>query len=193
MNLTDKTEIKGHFNIKTYKTDGSVDEYSDDNLIMNDARRNMAKLIGGWVGKPINKIVLGTAGHDNNNILTPILPETGEFTSNRDMLISEELNEFSYFIKWGDLSYVGENDGASASIFSIDSTDSKQNSIKVTINDKVVTFEITIEENSANNTGIVAYTEAALYAGEKIFSMKTFPAKVKEDSVKMVITWSLIF
>ena len=39
----------------------------------------------------------------------------------------------------------------------------------------------------------MSYTEAALYAGDNIFSMKTFPARVKEDTVKLEITWSIVF
>jgi len=52
---------------------------------------------------------------------------------------------------------------------------------------------VTVPVENANETGVVAYTEAALYSNEEMFSMKTFPARVKENTVKFIITWSIMF
>ena len=55
-----------------------------------------------------------------------------------------------------------------------------------------------IPQNRGNNahdgsTDVIAYTEAALYAGDKIFSMRTFPARTKEGNLEFKITWSITF
>lgn len=70
------------------------------------------------------------------------------------------------------------------------------------INDRVITFQIDIPKDQANppqssllNT--IPYSEAALYCGHgnsgKIFSMKTFPTIYKDDTRRLVVTWSIIF
>lgn len=64
-------------------------------------------------------------------------------------------------------------------------------------------FEVVIPKNVANSqhtngeadyTGnISVFTEAALYVNDRIFSMKTFPGKVKDDTSSIKITWKIIF
>ena len=56
-----------------------------------------------------------------------------------------------------------------------------------------VTFTFDINSAAGNNNGNVVYTEAALYAGTNIFAMKTFKAKVKDDSVLLRIIWTITF
>ena len=60
-----------------------------------------------------------------------------------------------------------------------------------------VTYTFTIEEGIGHNAiagGVfVPYTEAGLYAGDVLFSLKTFAAKVKDESTKFVITWKIYF
>jgi hypothetical protein len=56
-----------------------------------------------------------------------------------------------------------------------------------------VTFTFDINSAAGNNGGNVVYTEAALYTGSDIFAMKTFKAKVKDDSVLLRIIWTITF
>lgn len=67
--------------------------------------------------------------------------------------------------------------------------------INVTTEGNKATFKFTIPQSQANGEqgAVVAYTEAALYCDEKIFSMKTFPARTKDDSLEYVITWVINF
>lgn len=63
----------------------------------------------------------------------------------------------------------------------------------VTVSGSSVTFTFDINSAAANNNGNVVYTEAALYTGSDIFAMKTFKAKVKDDSVLLRIIWTITF
>lgn len=67
--------------------------------------------------------------------------------------------------------------------------------INVTTEYNKATFKFTIPQTQGNGESgsVVAYTEAALYCDEKIFSMKTFPARTKDDSLEYVITWVITF
>lgn len=64
-------------------------------------------------------------------------------------------------------------------------------------------FVFTIPKNQANkqhsasevgfNSEISLFTEAGLYVNGRLFSMKTFPSKVKDDTTELKITWRIIF
>ena len=216
MNLVDNLDFRGEFSIKSFKKDGSIEEYNDKNLIMDLARVNMAELVGGLIGVDelsggmhITQFVLGNKGHVGENILDYKLVGSDGFLSTRDSLFSEVLIDdtpgapnFSYSIDF-DIKSLNTEYTDSASIGKISqkgksgtvSVDTQVCSVKRTIVDRTCTFEVTIPDYAGNPvTGdAVAYTEAALYAGNSIFSMKTFPARVKEDTVKFIITWSIIF
>lgn len=58
-----------------------------------------------------------------------------------------------------------------------------------------VTYKVTIPQTQGNDIGggVVAYTEAALYCDDQIFSMKTFPARTKDSSLEYVITWVITY
>jgi hypothetical protein len=43
------------------------------------------------------------------------------------------------------------------------------------------------------NSEISLFTEAGLYVNGRLFSMKTFPSKVKDDTTELKITWRIIF
>jgi len=67
--------------------------------------------------------------------------------------------------------------------------------VSVLQTDTSVTFIIDIGTPAANehqiNTSV--FTEAALYANGRIFTMKTFKAKVKDSSILLRIRWTIIF
>ena len=214
MILKDKVDLRGEFAIRAYKKDGTIEVYEDKNLIMDTARTNMAEIIGGWnAGVPINKFVLGNKGHNGTDILDyKKVGENNEFLSSNTMLFAEDPDNdetddsdgsngkanFTYDIifdvKSGDASTT--DSAPKTKINGEDATEDKKCTITRTVNSRTCTYTVTIPDACGNRDGedaVVAYTEAALYAGDKIFSMKTFPARVKEDTVKFEITWAIIF
>lgn len=64
-------------------------------------------------------------------------------------------------------------------------------------------FTFTIPKDQGNNQHSAAdegfygattlFTEAGLYVNDRLFSMKCFPAKVKDDSTEIKVTWKIIF
>lgn len=205
----DKVQFVGHFNVKSFDKNGNIiDEYNDKNLIMDGGRTNMAQLIGGVTtgtlaakGKPIDRFVLGTKGHHGTNVLDYIQPgdsEAGQlFASTRTNLISEAVNAKNYRINF---TTTGGTDVTTTSAVGyhytgtiLNSTDVTFNTVRRQVVNRAVTYTITVPVENANDVSPVAYTEAALYAGGEIFAMKTFPARVKENTVYFIINWSIIF
>jgi hypothetical protein len=66
--------MRGEFSIKIYRCGILIEEYRDDNLIVNGARIVMAHLASGdGSGKPINRIAFGTNGavpSPSNTVIT---------------------------------------------------------------------------------------------------------------------------
>lgn len=206
MNLQDKVECVGHFKIESYNADGTVDVFEEKNLIMDVARNNMARLLGGvttgaFEAKPIDKIVLGTQGHANSNILTPKQVGSDGFESTKTELFSEVgTTDYNYkitFVPDGDENITVNGTGIMYQGTVQGATDATANTIQRVVSDRTVTYTITVPAENANHplggTNVLPYTEAALYADTSIFSMKCFSGRIKEETVKFVITWSIIF
>lgn len=212
MKLNENVDFYGVFSMKSLDKNGNViDEYHEKNLIMDKARNNMAKLIGGVTsgpetGQQINRFVIGTLGHTNTDILDqlqvgetdtskPVTDQT--FDSARSNLFSEAIsNANNYRIDFdvsGDDDVTISADGQMYEQNSPTGNVENNNTIRRVVVDRTVTYTISIPVDNANLTDPVAYTEAALYAGPDIFSMKTFPARVKEETVSFEISWSIIF
>lgn len=207
MQLNDKIDFKGNFKITTYYADGTTDVYEEKNLIMDEARRNMANLIGGVTsgsdyGFPIDKIVLGTLGHSGGDILDPIAVGEEGFETVRTATFSEEdATAYNYRIDFdvtgtSDETVTPTGDLYSGSTFV--QTDASNNTVQRVVSDRSVTYTVTIPAANANpedgsSVSVIPYTEAALYANGKIFSQKCFAARVKESTVSFVIEWSLLF
>ena len=63
MKIIETFAMKGIFTIKVYKKDVLIEEYTENNLIVNGARDQVARLIAGNVsGRSIEKIAFGTNG-----------------------------------------------------------------------------------------------------------------------------------
>lgn len=63
MNIRDDAVFKGLFEVRIYKGERLLEEYRDENMIMNLAKDALAKLIAGaGAGKVITKIGFGTNG-----------------------------------------------------------------------------------------------------------------------------------
>ena len=67
--------------------------------------------------------------------------------------------------------------------------------INVLVEGNKATYKITIPQTQGNKEGgaVVAYTEAALYCDDQLFSMKTFPARTKDNALSYIITWVITF
>ena len=184
----DSINFAGHFTVQTInsKTQEVIDEYIDNNMIMQSARQIMAERLLNVTSRPtIDKIVIGTQGHKTGDILTPKDASDG-FVSTRTELFSEELAEYFYPIEF---TIPGTSSGSCTDIIepSIGST------VSVFQTDSDVTYTVSIAANAANDGTSTVYTEAALYAGTNIFSMKTFRAKIKDDSTIIRIIWKISF
>jgi len=192
--------LKGIFKIQTHDKDGNLlDEFEEKNLIVNSARPNLAKLIGGFsTGTPINKFVIGTRGHVGD-ILIPKTIVNG-LNQNRTQLFSEEETKYFYSI---DFQGTGTGNGSRNVISETDFTvDTNTKSTVSIVNvEKTLVYTIVIHSDVANNTagfsgtttGTAAFTEAGFYCGNTLFNIKTFPVKVKQQGTTITITWTLEF
>lgn len=217
--LKDKINFYGEFSIKQLDKNGNVlSIYEDKNLIVDTGRSNMAEIIGGVTatGDIIDSFVIGTFGHMGSDILDPQAVDEqdtdktalGVDTFDVDMvsLFSEVLaaSAFStsenYKIEFDVTGTADETDATATGtpyIVGVAGTpDASANTVRRVVADKTVTYTITIPITNGNAvvpTTPIAYTEAGLYAGTDLFAMKTFPARVKESTTQLIITWSIIF
>jgi hypothetical protein len=250
MNINDNVKFKGYFSIEQIDKDGKVlDKYEDKNMIMEFARESMAELFSMFnTNTGINKIVFGTRGHLESDIITPKTASEG-FVKDRDRLFSE-------YIEFGDLDtikvikgdvikytgnnatngvtnnyyeYTQENPLSDIQTVDVDFSDGSWVDLGVTepytypieftlpyTNDSYaivnnepdsgsevymsqegseVTFVFNMSPTAGNSqdNGTSIFTEAAMYANGRIFSMKTFRAKVKNETVVLRIIWKIIF
>lgn len=187
--INDKHTLKGHFIIECLDENRQViDRFEKNNLIMDTARVAMAQMTAGLANSSeIDKFVLGTQGHVGTDYLL-VKGESEGFIGSRTELFSEETSSYFYEIAFtapgtstGECTITSETDNTTPSL--------------VTINyfDKTVEYTFEIYEENANNTGVSVFTEAALYAGGNIFSMKCFPGKIKDNTVSLKIVWKIMF
>lgn len=209
----DKVDFYGVFTVESFDKNGKlVDMYTDKNLIMDKARKNMAELVSGvdtvgsFFGSPINRLVLGTRGYIGTDITNNIqVGETdgtlGTFDATRTQLFSEELNDLNYHISFDPTGGQDVTDAAAVGTMytgttagAVDGTFNTVRRFTSGTGDNIVTYEVTIPVECGNVTGsVVTYTEAGLYAGDEIFAMKTFPSRNKEETVLLKLTWNIIF
>lgn len=215
--LENAPKAVGHFSIQMLNKSGEVvDSYEDNNLVVNEARGAMSALLSGKKGSVgITSLVLGTRGHNEveNNILIPKPVGQYGYDENRTQLFSEEQGTpFYYTINWdpNDLKDAGEGsvEFTNNEVEFVakgqrkNQTGSELNAengkipVKITLQGNSVQYEFTIPEQYANGddgSSVVAYTEAGLKFGEKLFSLKCFAAKIKETSVSIRVVWKIVF
>jgi len=206
---------EGYFKLECFDKDGNtIDVYEHKNMIMERSKASVANSTMGHVVPIdyINKFVMGDRGHDvtNGNLLVG-----RDFSFARTGLFAEEDTTGStYAVVFNPLARAAE--GVSPVIYEGDSTEGQTIAgiaeVKVNIiNVSTVEYVIDINASSANGTGVKPWTEAALYtkreesptydagtangkpANGKIFAMRTFPAKIKEDTTTFRITWQVVF
>lgn len=178
--------ISGHIIVECLDKDKNIiDRYEKHNLIMDSARNVMTKLIANISGSAtLNKFVLGTDGHITGNYLTPKTEVQG-FVSSRTNLFSEQNGNYTYPV-------VFNNPGTASGNCTIVSEPNSGTIISLTSTSNSIQYTIEIDDAAANNTGVVVFTEAALYAGTNIFSMKCFPGKIKDNTVSLRIIWKIL-
>jgi hypothetical protein len=204
--LSDTIKFIGDFSISEYNAEGELlSSYSDKNLIMDAARKNMAELIAGLAnGKVINRFMLGTRGHVGTDLLVPKVVggayTEGNFDSARLKLYSELAPAGTpYWYVDFTPNPLGGNATTSNVFNSVNGSETLTDvNVAINVSGKETTYTVTVPVTSANNpAGPVAYTEAGLVSvsgGDvDLFSMKCFPARVKEDTVKLIIVWKIIF
>jgi len=196
--MKEKISFKGYLKVEQLDKDRNIiSSWEDSNLIMDTARVDMAGLISGFSGSsPINKFVIGNNGHNpglgklSEDILSPKTAAQG-FVSTRTQLFSED-NTLAPGLNYNyPITFTPPAD-ANSTVTSDDNLSTVSTSIGGS-SGSVTQYIFEFPETAANNTGTVTYTECAMYAGTEIFSMRTFPAKVKDNTVILRITWSITF
>ena len=185
--MTDKCNtIRGYFKIESIKDGKVIDTFEQKNLIMDKARLTFAKYLANINNTPvIDKFVIGTQGNIEGDLLAPKTDMNG-FTSDRQMLFSEENGVEGKDYETIEFTVSGvSGDTVTAS--------DKLNTVNCTVDGSSVIYEILINNKSCNGTGTIVYTECAFYTGSSIFSMRTFKGKVKDDTVSLRITWRIMF
>ena len=203
-------ETKGHFKIEARDTNNNIiDSYEDNNLIVFEARKKMASLLASKARKGVTKILLGTRGHNTNtgNILEPKVVGQDGYEETRTNTFSEAEQEFFYTIQWNPDNLLDKDNGQAnwvGNTISFIATGNPMNSatenarvpVTITITENTTEFKIEVPETAANGTdgrSVVSYTEAGLFCETEMFSIKCFPAKVKDVSTSFSIIWRIIF
>jgi hypothetical protein len=185
----DTIKVKGFFSIERYDvyTNTLLDVFDKQNLVMNVGRSKLASISAGFSNNIINKIVLGTKGHVDGNLLQPKTEADG-FNSSLTKLFSQADSSFTYTINFtpttnGGQALVSEDTKGAGSI------------VTVTQTDDIINYEIDLNENAGNNINgsIVGYTEAGMFMGSTLFAMRTFPVRSKDSGIRFKIKWSFVF
>lgn len=177
----------GHLKIETIsvETNEVIDTYEHHNMIMDKARTSIMNDTAGFANTNISKLVMGTKGHRDGDLLTPKTSADG-FISSRTSLFSEETADYEYTIGFvpttpNNYATVTEDDIGGGS------------TVLINIAGTTLTYIIEVGAAAANNAGQVPYTEGALYTGTDIFAMRCFPVRVKDSTTRFRITWNITF
>ena len=200
-----KKPIEGFFSIKCLdKNNNIIDFYEKKNTIMLKSKTTMANQIGGLnTDGIIGSFTLGTEGANTGGITSKAVDPA------QTELFCQSSVPGPVGAYWMcDFTSIGSG---LATINGRGNFDSSGNNIgndsnsvvNVTVNGDYVEYTITIDALDANGTGLEAYSEASLctnlnkdfaagVSGD-IFAMRTFGNKIKDNSVKLVITWRIQF
>lgn len=73
-------------------------------------------------------------------------------------------------------------------------TPSNVGTVTTSISGTAVTISLELASGDGNGqTGNMHYTEAGIYCGDDLFCMKTFPVKVKDETVTLTLEWTITF
>lgn len=65
--------------------------------------------------------------------------------------------------------------------------------VLTTNNSVIFTIDVVTAAANSQSANMSIFTEASLYSGAEIFSLKTFPAKIKDNTVALQIVWTISF
>ena len=186
-NVMDSIKLKGYFKVETLDINDNVTEtFEDNNMIMDNARVNLATGISGFAGGvPITQIAFGTQGNVTGDVTTPKTVANG-FISSRTDLFSEQNAGFTYYIN-----FVPTTNGGFATVTETDV--GAGSTVQITLTNTNIQYIVEMSQTAGNNSSNVKYTEAAFYCGSNIFSAKCFPVRVKDTTVKLRVYWSFTF
>ena len=218
LKVTEKVDqpIEGFFKLETIDSDGNViDTFEQKNMIMKRSKASAANAVMGSSPHEhfINKIVFGDGGHDNGNLLV------GQgFAYEKSSLFSEvDGSGETFTLLFDPQARTGQGDTVLIKELKtgVITTTNQQSTVKINIiNVSTNQYVFDISPGSANadtGTGVKPWTEAALYTkngdsfdylnevmGDKglngqIFAMRTFPAKIKDNSTTFRVTWEIVF
>ena len=217
MNMIENvSKARGEFTLICYKDGKVVDKFEDKNLVVNDARVSMSTLLSGKNGAlGITSFVIGTKGHNetSGDILTPKAVGQDGYDETRTQLFSEEQGSpFYYTVKWEQGRLLNAQDqpvNFTSDVVEFIAKGQKKNQsgsesqaenaripVKITLQNNAVQYEFEIPESAANGMdgqSVVAYTEAGLKCGNKLFSLKCFASKVITIYTLFNIIFKIIF
>lgn len=201
--------ITGFLKINSLDKDGKIiDTYEHKNTIMDTGRANVMNLLYGLTDytAPIGKFVLAEDGYNGGSGPAPI-------DSSRTNTFGEASgNGYVHEIEF-ELTSVPNIVQAPLPISRTDVATTTSETGNPTTNSTVTTttqiaggaFEITyrfeIPQGNANDGGVKQYNEAALYTKpdastgntERIFAMRTFPSRAKDQTISYDISWTISF
>lgn len=132
-----------------------------------------------YLGPDINITIAGTNFNDTNiwENLGAQAPYTYSLQFDLPKINNHQCDNLKEY-EYQDVPALPTNLGSSVSVSQINTS---------------TTFTIDIPVDVANYTGIAPFTEAALYANERIFSMKTFRVKLKDSTAQLRLIWTISF
>jgi hypothetical protein len=172
MNLFDSITVPdGFFQLRAVeaRTGRLVDYVEGHNIVVNDGREALARLIGnsgaanGVTTWYVDTMSFGKGGHNPINQLE---------------MVTVSVTDFEMY-----------DQGATPA-------DYPDETVTISFpSDRKVTFEATIEAAEGNGSGTLEYSEAGLFydSGQKMFSHKAFGYIVKNNTIKLVATWTFTF
>lgn len=145
------------------KTGRLVDEVEGYNIVVNDGREALARLLGNdstqtWY---VDTMKFGDGGHEVLDVTDMVAVDVTDADLYGNIHISK------------DVTGAGTTWPAT----------------------RKVTFTATVEAAEGNGTGILEYSEAGLYydSGNSMFAHKAFGYIVKNNTIRLVATWTFTF
>ena len=197
--MTEKINFKGYFKIEVLDKEGNVISCDErHNLITTKARCSFSQLLAGIAGQNVvNRFVMGTEGHVDDNVLIP-KTEIHGFNANRVNLFCGT-DASTKGNTWNEVTFIPSASLTNTKAVDVEDGASNNSTVDIIVSgceqgEPSVTYVFNIAQDAFNGTkdGVV-YTEAALFIDSNIFAMKTFKGKIKEKSVSFRITWQIIF
>lgn len=203
--MTEKSmkPTEGFFKIEQFSDGELIDVFEDQNLIMRDSKRTVAYLTSGAYPDGvtdmfIDTFALGTGGTVDGDLLSP-----KSFDFERPNMFSEAEGKPTYPITWNPKTILPSGDVTVTSEGSVQIPSiTNDSTVSINIeNDSTIVYVINISNANANGVGdgAIAWTEASLYNAEEYgnygrnFAMRTFSAKIKENTTNFRITWKIVF